>query len=670
MDSSFEAFVKIFPSSRFRRLADGKKEPADGAVLSIPQVTGTTTRYGWIIPDGYIVVDIDDRRLAEIVLKFVVAEGIRCCYFKTPRGMHFIFKDEPSVECRTTAGIITMSSLPADYRTGGKGYIVLPLNDTSREWTHLDADPEQLPAFLWPTTVKAIDAPQLWTTKENRNVTLFEWCKTIRPLLQASGRLAEVNECINLYVFPVPLPRREMATTVNRPDNLEYKPTIISAGVDDMGKAKKLPLNILELQAAQNMMADRPYYSDRARIYVYDDYFYKAIPDLELERLVSIQYAPSFRSASRNEVIRHILTKSTQIERQVKDAWNLIAFKNGVVDIKTGAIYPHSKELFATCFIDRNYNPNVSVSTRVETFITHCAQNDPQKRQILFEMIGDCFLQKAVFQKMYLIYGEGCTGKSTLLRLISNLVGDSNVTNLALQDLETMFYPWELIGKLVNIGDDIPFKKIADSSILKKLTSGESIMVQRKFGQPSSFHNHATMIFTTNKLPATNDTTSGFMRRLVLIDMNTRVQAPSGFFLESFTEEDYEYLLYTAVSAIRAALARGELSRSFVVDNNLQSYIRTQNALSEYIDDVELTKDSVLYKSVLEIYSEYMFVCQQSGVKAMSKHVFCSELSRFFFITTERAYGIEEGSEKTLRFMPITNHVIEATPQIREDNNE
>ena len=158
-------------------------------------------------------------------------------------------------------------------------------------------------------------------------------------------------------------------------------------------------------------------------------------------------------------------------------------------------------------------------------------------------MIGDCFLQKDVFQKMYLIYGEGCTGKSTLLRLISNLVGDSNVTNLALQDLETMFYPWELIGKLVNIGDDIPFKKIADSSILKKLTSGESIMVQRKFGQPSSFHNHATMIFTTNKLPATNDTTSGFMRRLVLIDMNTRVQAPSGFFLESFTEEDYEYLL-------------------------------------------------------------------------------------------------------------------------------
>ena len=351
---------------------------------------------------------------------------------------------------------------------------------------------------------------------------------------------------------------------------------------------------------------------------------------------------------------KHLLTKAPLVEDEMNDAWHFISFNNCVLDIKTGETFPHSQQLFVSTHINHNYIENAPPTAIMNAFLDMCSNNDVQKRAIILEMIGDCLLKRALFQKMYLIYGEGGTGKSTLLRIITSLVGEENASFLSLQDLENTFYPWELVGKLVNIGDDIPFGKINDSSLIKKLVSGERMMIQRKFGHPSSFSNYATMIFTTNKLPNTADRTSGFMRRLVLIDMNTKIQKPTTFFCDKLSEADFEYLIYLAASAIRAALERGELTRSFVVDNNLQAYQRMQSALSEYIDDENITRDSLIGRDVGSVFAEYALYCQLNGMRPIGKHSFVSELCSLLFITSAKLPD-DAGQNIVLRFTYVDN---------------
>lgn len=652
--TEFERFNTIFPNSVYRLIKAGDKTPE--GIQKYPYKTlyvGPNQRVGWIVSEGHCVVDCDDMTTANAVRKYVELNDIHCCYFKTSRGMHFIFRLPAEVRIARTitnsSHVVTMSSLEVDYRVDGRGYIVLPLNDPDREWTHLDEQIDYLPIPLYPFGQAGsinLDDVNLMGLGEGdgRNDALFRWINRVKSKTNDVKSLSAIGQMINECLFAKPLSNAELNSTVLRESNL----TAPNTG------AKRKTLAEQEVDVARQMLLDKQFYSDEKRLYVFDGRYYKPIADRFIEREISVEYAPQFRSTSREEVYKHLLTKAPLVEDEMNDAWHFISFNNCVLDIKTGETFPHSQQLFVSTHINHNYIENAPPTAIMNAFLDMCSNNDVQKRAIILEMIGDCLLKRALFQKMYLIYGEGGTGKSTLLRIITSLVGEENASFLSLQDLENTFYPWELVGKLVNIGDDIPFGKINDSSLIKKLVSGERMMIQRKFGHPASFSNYATMIFTTNKLPNTADRTSGFMRRLVLIDMNTKIQKPTTFFCDKLSEADFEYLIYLAASAIRAALERGELTRSFVVDNNLQAYQRMQSALSEYIDDENITRDSLIGRDVGSVFAEYALYCQLNGMRPIGKHSFVSELCSLLFITSAKLPD-DAGQNIVLRFTYVDN---------------
>lgn len=63
---------------------------------------------------------------------------------------------------------------------------------------------------------------------------------------------------------------------------------------------------------------------------------------------------------------------------------------------------------------------------------------------VLLEYIGMCMTVGILHQQFVILYGEGGNGKSTLLSLITNLLGATNVSNVSLEDLsnDKKFYTW------------------------------------------------------------------------------------------------------------------------------------------------------------------------------------------------------------------------------------
>ena len=85
-------------------------------------------RIGWIVPEGYVVVDVDNEDhpdSAAHVERILNELGIKYSYNRTSRGVHFLFKDEhfaiPSDAVTKCALGITV-----DHRANKKGYIILP----------------------------------------------------------------------------------------------------------------------------------------------------------------------------------------------------------------------------------------------------------------------------------------------------------------------------------------------------------------------------------------------------------------------------------------------------------------------------------------------------------------------------------------------------------------
>lgn len=98
-----------------------------------------------IIPDDYVVVDIDDEQEGKALLKLVETNSeeydtVISCVMRTDHGYHFWFRkpsqDLGGLGIRHTSKVKTLLTLTVDYRIGGKGYMVIRRNGKDREWVH------------------------------------------------------------------------------------------------------------------------------------------------------------------------------------------------------------------------------------------------------------------------------------------------------------------------------------------------------------------------------------------------------------------------------------------------------------------------------------------------------------------------------------------------------
>lgn len=119
--------------------------------------------------------------------------------------------------------------------------------------------------------------------------------------------------------------------------------------------------------------------------------------------------------------------------------------------------------------------------------------------------------------KYVMLLGEGRNGKSVLLKMVSKLFGQTNVSNVTRQAIaEKSPAVLDLNGKLVNLVFDGQSEYLKDSGAEKTLIAGEPYPIRRLY------ESTATLVQTTalfveglNKEPKSNDKSSALQKRLV-----------------------------------------------------------------------------------------------------------------------------------------------------------
>ena len=302
-------------------------------------------------------------------------------------------------------------------------------------------------------------------------------------------------------------------------------------------------------------------------------------------------------------------------------------------------MYPHSPDEYNTIYIDTNYNPDAEYSSIIDNFFNQISGKREDRLALLYEIVGYCLIRKNIFDKFFIAYGEGATGKSTYLKIIKNLIGANNASFLSLNDLEHTFMPAELFGKLINIGDDIAYKGLKETDILKKLVTGEMFAAQQKFKQqPLNFSNFAKLIFTTNKLPEIYDRSSGFYRRFSIISINNKIEKPDPLFLDKLIDKDYEYLLMKAVEYVKAALKRNALTVVADSEIAIEAFKTDQSSVLTFLKEYDYTADKIELMPAMELYKEYEFFCNEVGFKHMKKVNFDNELAEVLNVRKKEHY--------------------------------
>ena len=192
-----------------------------------------------------------------------------------------------------------------------------------------------------------------------------------------------------------------------------------------------------------------------------------------------------------------------------------------------------------------------------------------------------------------------------------------NVSSLSFKEINHNFKLAEITDKLANIGDDISDEYITDSSIFKKLVTGEEITVERKHEQPYKIRNTATLIFATNNLPNMQDKSNGMVRRLCVIPFNATITKKDPdydpFIIDKLTtDEAKSYILNKALLGIERVFVNQEFTLPKEVEKLMDDYYKEINNVIQYLDTNDYDK-LLLGKTSKDAFNDYVFWCANNN---------------------------------------------------------
>ncbi|MGG1289839.1 phage/plasmid primase, P4 family [Bacillus smithii] len=300
---------------------------------------------------------------------------------------------------------------------------------------------------------------------------------------------------------------------------------------------------------------------------------------------------------------------------------NKINFKNGIFNVQSNSLEPHSPKILTTIQINANYDESATCPN-FNQFINESLS--PKDVLIAQELVGYLLIPETVAEKAFILYGPGRSGKSTFLKLIEFLLGKRHISNVPLQDLSQKFKTGLLFGKLANIYADLPNKALQDTGVFKTLVSGDSIVAEEKFQSPFFFNNKARLLFSCNELPANYvDRTDGFFRRLIIVPFLKQVpESKIDTDLLTKLKEEVDGIVQWALQGLLRLIANNfQFTKSETTEKLLCEYRKQSNNVIWYVEEhCELSTDAFEYSR--NLYQHYKRTCLENNMQPISQTKF------------------------------------------------
>ena len=294
---------------------------------------------------------------------------------------------------------------------------------------------------------------------------------------------------------------------------------------------------------------------------------------------------------------------------------NIINVLNGLLNVETKELHPHTPDYLSTNQVPIVYDP-AAHAPRWSQFVREIMDSDMEQVRLLQQLAGYCLTTDTSFAKAFIFYGSGANGKSLFNRIITKLVGQENVSHLNLTAISRQFGLTGLIGRKVNLIDEISGNYF-ESDMIKNLISGERIIADIKYRpEPIEFTPVAKMIFSVNELPKINDTTPGLYRRFIVIPFLVSFLKNPDITLEAKLTDELPGIMNWAIEGLQILRSQGYFTETQKNLAALQSFKYENSPMLEFLDryyePADPAKFSVL---VSEFYQQYKTFCLDNGYK-------------------------------------------------------
>lgn len=317
---------------------------------------------------------------------------------------------------------------------------------------------------------------------------------------------------------------------------------------------------------------------------------------------------------------------------------NLFIAANGTIDLHTGEFCESRREDMQTIGSRCEYQADAKCPEWEKFIQTIFPETDGHEgvQSFIKRLLGYCCTGYTARENLLPIFwgATGANGKSTLIRILSAVLGD-HYTGLAPRGLLMQRagdqHPTELAdlyGKRLVFSVETAEGKKLDSELIKYLTGGENVKARRMREDFWEFKPTHKFILCTNYEPRASANDSGLWRRILMIPFRVRFWKPEDdikgdpALIQDPHVEDrimanlpgvLNWLIQGSIEYLRDGLQPPECVMAAT-----RKYRNSEDTLGMFIEDrAKVGPELMITKDIF--HSEFERWCKNSGTRMMSK---------------------------------------------------
>jgi len=323
---------------------------------------------------------------------------------------------------------------------------------------------------------------------------------------------------------------------------------------------------------------------------------------------------------------------------------NNLCTPSGIVNLRTGELRPANKSTDlntrqTTCHMGAIPTPLWS------KFLSEVIE-DEDRISYVQELLGAALFGDSRFHVLPVLVGTGANGKSTILDVVSKILGDYAATMPENFLLETgsSAHPTE-IARLRGVRFAVASETRPDGRFnearVKMLTGGDMLSARFMNQNFFDFKPTHTLFLAVNHLPEVKSGGDGFWRRLRKIDFKKTIPANKRKenLAELLVEQEGPGILQWMVDGAVRITEHG-MTEPDSVKMATQAYRHEEDHLAKFIDEKVILSDSSSVTKTA-VYNAYRDWCNENGEKSLPQNNFNRELKSRLGVTESMSVGFK-----------------------------
>lgn len=306
----------------------------------------------------------------------------------------------------------------------------------------------------------------------------------------------------------------------------------------------------------------------------------------------------------------------------------LIGTPNGILDLRSGEVTTFDPRQIITRRLPVSYDATARC-VRWTRFLTEVLGAEQSVQDYFQELLGYTLSGDTREQKMWLFVGNGANGKSTLLRMMQNVLGG----DYAQQSADSVLFGRtgsggatpELVGlkgyRCAVLSESEYGQAISEGRV-KTLVAGDTLRVRGLYQDYVQFMPQAKYFLATNHLPPVRGSDKGIWRRLVAVPFDHEFEVGGDPTLISDLTEELPGILAWAVAGATRWYQNGHLPPLPTSWQHATSRYRSeQDIVTAFLDECAVIDPSVNVGAT-ELFNAFLTWCTSEGRQSLSQQDF------------------------------------------------